>query len=315
MHRIPAALGATGRRVSFNGLIVAVLALTPVESSSQLPDPDQSPLLAHSGLSRVVAQRLPLVFDGETPPPRWAEVLPPVRPQAATRSPGRATLYSTVIPGAGQHLLGQKRKWAYLALEAAGWFFYVDRRSSGGDLKAAYRDFAWEEARIQLAPRVDGDFDYYETLTKWGQSGAFDADPGSNGIQPEEDPATFNGSIWRLATGLFLPGGPSTPPSDPQYQRALAYYQERGYGTDFLWDWNGTGTAQDEYADLISASDERYRQATNVLGAIIANHVVSAVDAFLSARGVSTPSEIRVAPVFDPSGSRWHAHVSLGVGH
>ncbi|KPJ79437.1 MAG: hypothetical protein AMS19_11225 [Gemmatimonas sp. SG8_23] len=241
-----------------------------------------------------------------------ASLAGPRQAEPGGASPARATLFSAVLPGAGQHLLGQNRKWVYLALEATGWFFYLDRRSKGNDLAVAYRDFAWVEARIQSGERVDGDFDYYEKLTQWQRSGLFDADPSAAGVQPETDPDTYNGSIWELATGIFLPDGPEPPASDPRYQRALQYYAERGYGTEFLWDWTGTGEAQEEYGDLISASDERYRQATNALGAIIANHVVSAVDAYLSSRGVPTPSEIRVAPTVAPSGDvRWVTRVRL----
>jgi hypothetical protein len=245
----------------------------------------------------------------------WTTDVVAPRRQEAPEPPGRPAIWSVVLPGAGQHVLGQRRKWLYLALEATGWFLYADRRSSGGDLATAYRDFAWEEARVQNGPRMDGDFDYYERLTKWGRSGAFDADPGSAGVQPEMDPSTWNGSVWSLAERLFLPDGPSTPPSDPQYQRALEYYSERGYDDDFLWDWTGTGSAQTEYTELISESDERYRQATNVLGAIIANHVVSAVDAYLSARGIARQAELRIAPALptDEAG-RWHLDLRIPVG-
>lgn len=263
------------------------------------------------------------IATGRVAPPRdEGPVLVPVPAAAAPYrqdgdggvSPGRATFASALVPGAGQHLLAQRRKWVYLALEVVGWVAYVDRRGAGNDLRDAYRDFAWEEARVQSDPRIDGDWEYYETLTHWERSGLYDADPAAVGVQPESDPATYNGSIWELATKLFLPGGPGTPPQDPSYQRALAYYEERGYGTEFLWDWTGTGGAQGEYVDLISASDRRYRQATNVLGAIIANHVVSAADAFLSSRGVPTPAELRVMPHDTGLGTRWHAQLAFGVG-
>jgi len=313
MRTLPGTLRRAARALALSGLMALGLAPAPTNSSAQSVWAARSATPGSWGSGPSIGEAAVLRLDGAGAGD-WYAGRPPVPQQAERVSPGRATLYSAVLPGAGQHLLDQPRKWAYLALEAAGWLFYLDRRSAGGELKAAYRDFAWEEARIQSGPRVDGDFDYYETLTKWGRSGAFDADPGSAGVQPEDDPSTFNGSIWSLATGLFLPGGPSTPPSDPQYERALEYYESRGYDTDFLWDWTGTGGAQDEYAGLISESDERYRQATNVVGAIIANHVVSAVDAYLSARGVPTPSEIRVAPGLGPSGSRWHADVRIGVG-
>jgi len=247
---------------------------------------------------------------GQAPPPLRAaqETKPP------SVSPGRAALFSAVVPGAGQYALGQRRAWVYLALETAGWVLWAERRSAGDELVREYRDFAWERGRIRTEPRVDGDFDYYETLTKWVQSGAWDADPSASGVQPETDPSTFNGMIWERAVAIFLPGGPSTPPGDASYQSALDYYGAQGYGTEFLWDWSGTGDDQSTYAQILSSSDERYQQATNVLGAILANHLVSSIDAYLSARGVATPSEVRIVPRREGRSTRWHAAVRVPVG-
>jgi len=234
-------------------------------------------------------------------------------PQAVAPSVAKTTVLSALVPGLGQHTLGQERKWAYWAVEAVGWVVYVDRHRAGNDLQEEYKEFAWDEARIQTGARMDGSFAYYETLTKWNRSGSFDGDPGAAGVQPETDQTAYNGSIWALATQIFLPGGAGVPETDPQYQRALQYYLERAYGTDFLWDWTGTGQAQDEYGGLITSSDDRFRQATNVLGALIANHVVSAVDAYLSVRGIATPSEVRFAPSFGPFGTEWSAWVQIPV--
>ena len=222
-----------------------------------------------------------------------------------------STILSAVLPGAGQHVIGQERRWLYLGLEAAGWFAYVNRRSAGADATHAYRDFAWDRARLQAEPRMDGDFDYYETLSKWQQSGAFDEDLGQVGVQPEVDAATFNGSIWSLASSLFLGGMPVLSPTDPQYLRALAYYEENAYDNAYLWEWRGRGADQDAYRSLITDSDEKYRQARHVMGAIIANHVVSAVDAFVSARGIVKGTQSEVVPIFTKEGIRWHTRVRV----
>ena len=99
-------------------------------------------------------------------------------------------------------------------------------------------------------------------------------------------------------------------PSDPAYEAAVAYYRERAWGPGFLWDWTGTGSAMTEYAGLIEASDERARQATHVLGGIIANHLVAAVDAFLSARDSPASVELRADPRGGGGALRWEATVS-----
>lgn len=228
---------------------------------------------------------------------------PFVLPQVLdARSLAANTALSAALPGAGQLRLGQRRAWAYLALETGAWVYYANRRSAEGSARIRYRDFAWDRARIQPSTRVDGDFDYYETLSKWTRSGAWDADPGTAGVQPETDPSAFNGSIWSLADRIYQPG-PGAPPGDPRLEQALAWYRERAYGPEFLWDWSGTGTARSEYAGLIRDSDARSRQATNALGVVLANHVVSAVDALLSSRGRTVPVEARFAPWVDAPGA------------
>lgn len=232
------------------------------------------------------------------------------RPEPTT-SPGTAALFSAVVPGSGQYVQGQRRAWAYLALETVGWIAYFDRRAAGADYRDRYRDFAWLEARLQSTTRIDGDFDYYETLTKWQRSGRFDAQPSTPGVQPEADAATFNGAIWARASRLFIPDGVSVPESDPRYQQALDYYRERAYGPELLWDWTGTGDAQDEYASLIRASDQRFRQATNVLGLVVANHLVSMADAFVSARIPHTTMRSGVLPTSFGGGPVWTTRVEV----
>ncbi len=211
---------------------------------------------------------------------------------------------SLILPGWGQLELGQRRGWAYALAEAALWVVWADRRSAGGTLRDQYRDFAWETGRIRSGTRVDGSFTYYETLSTWVRSGAFDADPDAEGIQPEENASTFNGSIWRRATGLFVPPGSPLDPTDASYRRALEYYRDRAYRTAFLWDWSGREQDRLTLGDLIRQSDDRFRQATAALGAVLANHLLSGVDAYVSAR-LRHSSEIRLTPPNRLPGTGW----------
>lgn len=232
------------------------------------------------------------------------EVAPPSVPVAPMA-------LSLALPGVGQHVLGQRRKWVYLALEVAGWAAYLNRRHAASDLRNRYRDFAWENARIQVDGRVDGPFSYYEALSKWSRSGAFDRDPSAPGVQPELDPVTFNGSIWDRAVRIYFPGGMPVPETDPAYASALAYYGQYAYGSQFLWDWSAIPEAQQEFSDLIHESDHRFSQATTVLGVVIANHLISAADAFLSARDRAGGARLRIVPSRQPSGAGWQAVLSV----
>ncbi len=205
---------------------------------------------------------------------------------ASSVGAGRAFLFSALVPGAGQRMLGQSRWVPYLALEAWAWLTYFDRAREGRALERSYRDLAWSVARlVSSGPRRDGAFEYYEAMGKYVASGAYDAEPQRPGLQPEEDPTTFNGSIWQLARSIYLPAG--ADPADTEslaYWQALNYYAQNATPPPFAWSWGGSPLAQQRVRELIRESDEALREATTMLGLILANHMVSAVDAFITAR-------------------------------
>ena len=207
---------------------------------------------------------------------------------------------SLVVPGIGQAVQGQRRGWAYTALEVVGWVVYVDRRRSAGRYRARYRDLAWETARLHSTERIEGDFDYYERLLRWERSGRFDRDADAAGVQPEGDPSSFNGSIWDRAQRIY--GVVSEGPGAPAYEAALEYYGERAYDDGFLWDWTDQAEARDRYGALIGTSDARFQQATVALGLLFANHLISAADAFVSVRGLS----LELAPAPEATEIRVH---------
>ena len=206
---------------------------------------------------------------------------------APSISPTRALLYSAVLPGWGQQRLERSRWFGFMAVEVIGWGFLWERQRTGHDFRARYRDLAWFVARRGAAvERMDGDFEYYEALGKYGASGAFDVDPYMGGVQPETDTTTYNGDIWSLANEIFLvPRAEGVPgPGSPEYEQAMAYYTSRSISPDFYWDWNDDDVNRAEYDRLIRRSDAALRQVTTVVGVILANHLVAAFDAFITAR-------------------------------
>lgn len=280
------------------GVCLAVLVVLPgatgpagVSAQDHGPNPELRALLHASP-------------PGSTPAGPAGEPAPPLVPAAL----------SLVLPGAGQHVLGQRRTWVYAALEVAGWAVFLERRSAGADARDRYRDYAWEEGRIQTGSRVDGPFAYYEAMSKWTSSGAFDADPGTAGVQPETDPSTYNGSIWTRAAQIYIPGGGPVAESDPGYQDALSYYSGLAYHTAFLWDWSGVPGGKEELAELIEITDHRFRQATTAVGVVIANHLISAADAYLAARGRAVPVDVRIVPDAPAGVPAWSAVLSVPVG-
>ncbi len=217
--------------------------------------------------------------------------LPRVVPPTRAIGEGEAFLSSLVVPGLAQYRQGQRRWIAYAGLEVLSAVLYLGARADALGLKDDYRDFAWSTARSGLStePRRDGDFEYYERLTQWMTSGRWDADPVLDGVQPESDPSTYNGSVWALATQIFNLD-PAAPQQSPGYTRAMDYYRNNGYGPRFLWAWReGTGDRL-RLSRLISRSDGRFKDARLALGVLAANHVVSAVDGFITARLRALPN-------------------------
>lgn len=210
---------------------------------------------------------LPLSLDQEDPP----------------ISAANAGLRSLLLPGLGHVSLGRGRSFAYFGLEALGWLWYADRRTKAAELRSEYRNYAWQEARLQGARRIEGDFAYYEVMSQWDRSGRFDRNARSEGTQPELNPSVYNGLIWSRAVGIFSVDAVAGP-GDSQYEAAIRYYEQHAYGPNFLWDWVDTDGGRSTYAEIIRTSDDRFRQARDAIGFLIGNHLVSAVDAFLSAR-------------------------------
>lgn len=285
-------------------LLALLLWALPGEVSSQggvgLPGPPER--LMASALLGLPDERL-------LPPPPSRGGFPEQAVEPRTVRTGRAVLYSALLPGLGQRSLGKGRWTAFVAAELWAVLQYVDQRSEGRRLEDRYRDLAWLVARrVSSGPRVEGDFEYYEAMTRYSASGAWDADPQSPGVQPEEDPETYNGTIWTLAREIYLPedGGNAEEPGSPQFEAAIAYYLSRAYTPDLTWSWGNNDLQQAEFARLIEASDENLRQATTMIGIILANHLLSAVDALvigrLQAQGEEEPHlRVRLLPVpFQP---------------
>lgn len=238
---------------------------------------------------------------------------PPPLPEVL-RSPGGALAASLVVPGAGQAALGLNRWPVYLALEAGLWWLWADARHDFRDYRAAYRDVAWESARIQVEPRVDGGWPYYEAMSHYLASGAYDVDPAA-GLQPEEDPSTYNGSVWEVARGIYLPGGAADPAS-PQYAAALAWYEERAAGEAFLWSWAGQEAELSEFRELIGSADDARRTQTTAVGVILANHLVSAIDALIAARLRSSGRPVLESGLVPgPAGGAWALRLRLPFDH
>jgi hypothetical protein len=194
-------------------------------------------------------------------------------------------LASLLLPGTGQLLAHQDRGAVYLAAEVylVSRFLQLDHEAM---LEARrFQNLAFDVARRSYLPvRRDTIFEYYEQMERFAESGSYDGDPGPTFV-PETDPQTYNGAVWLLARRTFWENpGVSPDPTSPEYWRAVQFYQARAVGPNFQWSWRDHSLEHEVFRDYIKRSDTAFRRAQNQIGLLLANHVLSAVDALISAR-------------------------------
>jgi len=223
----------------------------------------------------------------DTVPPRGAVVRP---------------LASLLVPGSGQLLAGKDRGAAYLAAELylVSRFLQLDRDANREARR--FRALAYDVARRAFSPtRRDTVFEYYEQMERFAESGRYDADAGPAFV-PEADPRTYNGAVWLLARQTFWEDPDTAPdPMSLEYWRALQFYQARAVGSDFLWSWRDHSLEHQVFRETIRRSDIAFRRAQTQVGLLLANHVLSTVDALISSRlteATGRPAALRttVAP-------------------
>jgi hypothetical protein len=204
---------------------------------------------------------------------------------SAVRHPAAVTIASAILPGTGQAMLRQKRSVLYLALEAAGLAYYFSRHNRGVSERRLYRRISRDVARAQFSPAgPEGDWDYYERMEKYVESGEFDRVAGG-AIDPESNEETFNGAMWLLARQTFW-RDPASPPSaeSAEYRAALEFYVSRAVKPEYRWSWSGDSQAFQQFRSAIASSNSAFRDAEQVVSLVLANHFLSAVDAYTSVR-------------------------------
>lgn len=223
---------------------------------------------------------------------------------SARRVPWYAPLASLAVPGLGQMMLGDDRALAYFAVEAYAVLEYRAQRTEGRRGRARYREIARDVARaLYGGERPPGPFEYYETMRKYTESGAFDRVPGGD-IDPEVDETTFNGSMWRLARDTYW-ADPDIPPpvESEEYVSAVSLYLQRAVRPEYQWSWRNAALEHDLYRTAMDRSNRAYRRARTQFGVLLANHLLSMADAFATVR-------VRY-PATDETREAWSVTVEL----
>lgn len=240
-------------------------------------------------------------------------------PPRGARAPWWAPVISGVVPGAGQFVMGQQRSIGYLVAEGYLLLQQVRARRDANRDRDAYRALAFDVARRPFGgERPRGSWDYYESMEKFLESGAFDRIPGG-AIDPETDVTTYNGARWLLARETYWVN-PNVAPAvgSLSYQRALAFYQARAVPAAYQWSWRDAQLQQDVYTQTIASANRSGQRAVNFIGLIGANHLVSLIDAYVSVRvrrfggaGVAGVSMESIHTVVEPVGDPRHGRRQL----
>ncbi|HEY0994582.1 MAG TPA: hypothetical protein VGD77_01200 [Gemmatimonadaceae bacterium] len=230
--------------------------------------------------------------DAALPPSAAARAIPTVA-WGALVPRWTAPIGSLLVPGLGQLRLRQDRFVAYAGAELYLWTKYAKDMRELHRQRQAYKTLARDVARYFFSRTgPDGDWDYYEVMGKdYLESGAYSI-AASGEVVPETDPATYNGHIWRLALRTYW-GNPDAPPpiGSAPYNEALALYKRRAVPPELRWSWRNSQLERDLYRRAISRANDSFRRATVGGSLIVANHLLSAVDAFVVLRleSVRTP--------------------------
>jgi hypothetical protein len=223
---------------------------------------------------------------GDQPGPALAFQSGPDSHHGAVRRPPRwwAPLASAALPGTGQALFQQDRWLPYLAIEAFAWFQYAASRTEGRRQSRSYRRLARDVAQAPFGSTSEGDFDYYERMKHFTESGVYDLVPGAE-IEPEIDTLTSNGALWLLARRTYW-ADPDVAPelASPQYRNALTFYETRAVRPEFRYSWRNAQFEHDVFRRTIDRSNDAYRRSVEYLGAVLANHALSTVDAYVTLR-------------------------------
>jgi hypothetical protein len=256
----------------------------------------------------MAAIAIPSVAHGQYLRLAPADAVAPRRADSvrAKPAPWFAPLASLAVPGLGQAFLRQSRALPYIAVEVYAVLEYRAQRTEGLRGENQYRSLADGVARKFFGgTRPTNEFEYYESMEKFVESGSFDRIPGGD-IDPEVDETTFNGTIWRLARETFWEDPAVAPPTgSAAYRSAVSLYLQRAVNSDFQWSWRDAALEHDLYRRSIRRSNDAYRRARQQLGVILANHLLAMADAFATIRVRSLSS----------ASSGWALSVELPLPH
>jgi hypothetical protein len=178
-------------------------------------------------------------------------------------SPGRAVLYSLLLPGLGDYKAGNRgRAWVFFGVEAAIWTSFAVWRVQGSEQEDAYQDYAVRFAGLTRTGHSD---DFYALVREYDSSDEYAAsiknDGRFEGYQGSDNPDLSSSALE-------------------------AYFQANRIGDYEPWQWASLDNKV-QYQIMRSASKNAYRRSTYAIAAAAANRVVAAIFAYTSVRNAA----------------------------
>ncbi len=172
-------------------------------------------------------------------------------------NPAAMFFASLAVPGAGQLVQGNKRGYLYLIVEVALWGGFFALENKGEDARDKYESYA------------DATWDF-EAYSEWYATTCVGCDDCGYECRPL---ATYGTQEYYEDIGKYA-----------TYWRWWNIDGDEGY---IAWDGYSEEDVmfRDNYYDMRGDSNTYLRQARYAMMAALLNHIASAVDSFLTARG------------------------------
>ena len=208
--------------------------------------------------------------------------------RAARVHPGVAFLMSAILPGSGQIAEGRNRAFAYLGVEAVSWIAHFSWLDAGNKKEGEYESYARQHWQF----------------TQW-DSLAAESNPSCEALPPnvpyDDARETILGYI-----------------EDENYQH---YYEDIGKLEAYRSGWDDfrcddpetMSPNRTDYREMRQESNDYLDKASNAMTVIFLNHIVSAIDAYRTAKGVRMRIPGGAEVKFRVAGSPSHPSFGLRV--
>jgi len=189
--------------------------------------------------------------------------------KSGMKSPGRAFFYSLVVPGLGQYYCGSKIKpLLFLSAEVTSWVFYFKFHGQGDDLTAeyeAFNDAHWYRQRYE---------DYllfaYDTTDDRGIKGFTEHLPDEKSQQYYEMTGKYDQFAWGW---------------DDAVLRDSTLYDYDTLNKPPTIDQDvPTSARRESYENMRDDANNKYDRATRMVFVSLANRIVSAFEAYFTAK-------------------------------